>query len=595
MTKAANSGQVTVGSIPVVFGLQDLPLDLLDANPLNPRRTMDDRGLEELAASIKQTGITQPLLVRPWMPDEGLVEQRYQIVCGHRRSEAATMAGLDTVPCNVRDLTDEEAAEMAFVDNLQRVDVEALEEAEALGALLERHGSVAAVAARVGKDVAHVAKRLKLRTLGAWQRDALRGKLITVDHALLLARLGVAEQDEALKWALDPAAGKQMPADKLIETSLKYLKDEGRRRQWEPESVVRLREHIEQSVGRKLSRAPWSLAEFTGIDGDPVCSICPQNTKANASLFGDLDIDEATCADGACFERKRDRFVEIKLAQLEPPAVKLSWKYTSTPPRSARMLPCMCTGKHCEHGKGCQAPTKPLLTQTFKAGQWVEARKGSCANVLAGVTVDWSDDANRGYMDHAKLRRPGEVIQVCVAGGCKAHRKEWEKPKAGAGSAGGGDLKAEAERAEKTRLAALAETKLRVRLASEAIERVKTIPEEVLRELILRRFAFMARDVIAAILPGWEKALKTAKVDSIEFARVVALAWLDVSHLKLWDRAEAKQYRKEFIGELKALGYDASKAWDTPKAAKPAAAKKAPAKKAAKTPAKKAAKKAVRK
>ena len=108
-----------------------------------------------------------------------MIEARYEIICGHRRAEAAKLAGLLEVPVIVREMTDAEAAEIALVDNLQREDVGALEEAEAFGALLELHGTVEAVAARVGKDVPHVAKRLKLMSLGAWQRDSLRAKLIS--------------------------------------------------------------------------------------------------------------------------------------------------------------------------------------------------------------------------------------------------------------------------------------------------------------------------------------------------------------------------------------------------------------------------------
>jgi len=308
-----------------------IALDLLDENPLNPRRSMDEGALNELAASIKASGISQPLLVRP-EDIEGLIEERYEIVCGHRRAQAATIAELDEVPCIVRAMTDQEAAEIALVDNLQRVDVAALDEAEAFGKLLVTLGSIAAVAARVGKDVAHVAKRLRLRTLGTWQRDALLKTLITVDHALLLARLGVAEQDAALKWALDPSAGSKTPVDKVIAASWKYLRDDGRHRQWEPESVVRLREHIEQSVGRKLSRAPWNLAATNLDEMGMDCLTCPNNTKANAALFSDLDIDEATCADGGCFERKRETYVHIQLTSA-PNAIRLSWRPTSTPPR----------------------------------------------------------------------------------------------------------------------------------------------------------------------------------------------------------------------------------------------------------------------
>ena len=388
---------------------------------------MDDKGLEELASSIKQTGILQPLLVRPetWLPGPA---SNYEIVCGHRRYEAATMVGLLEVPCIIREMTGQEAAESALVDNLQRVDVPALEEAEAFGALLALHGTIEAVAARVGKDVSHVAKRLRLQSLGLSSCDALRQRLITVDHALLLARLGVDEQSAALKWCLDTTAGSKTPVEKVIEASAKYLKEEGRRRQWEPESVVRLREHIEQSSGRKLSRAPWSLDGAELVTEAGACSSCPSNTKANRALFEDLDIEEATCADGACFERKRAAFVQIRLRTATDdafPPVRLSWKFTSTPPRM-ELVPV----GPAKDGVRNEVALKPKLDQVFKHGQWALAKKGTCTYARAGVTVDWSDANDRGYMNHSgKLQKPGDLLLVCIAPKCKVHKKEYEKPK----------------------------------------------------------------------------------------------------------------------------------------------------------------------
>lgn len=406
--------------------VKEIALDLIDVNPLNPRKTFDDAGIYELAASIKSVGITNPLLLRPAPYNERHSTPHFEVVAGHRRRAAALLLERETVPCLVRELSDAEAADLALIDNLQRADVPALEEAEAFGELLTRHGSIEAVAARVGKDVAHVAKRLKLRALGLLQRDALSQQLIAVDHALLLARLGQAEQDEALKWCLDPHAGAKKPLDLQIKESAKMLRDDGRHRSWEPESVIRLKEHIEQSSGRKLSRAPWSLDDAELLPAAGACNVCPQNTKANTSLFEDLDIEAATCADGRCFELKRETFVQIKQAHAGMPpgsAIRLSWKQTSTEPRWEAPDPALAPAAQ-------KAVKKPKLTQIFKAGQWIEAKKGSCADVITGVTIDWSDDAHHGYGSNSShLRKPGQSLLVCIAPKCKVHRKEWEKPK----------------------------------------------------------------------------------------------------------------------------------------------------------------------
>jgi ParB/RepB/Spo0J family partition protein len=111
--------------------VQLIPLEQLEASLKNPRRTMNEADLKELAASIREHGLQVPLLVRPIRFDCGNSERQagfdYEIVCGHRRSEAATIAGLSAVPCMVRELSDEQAAEIALIDNLQRVDVPPLE------------------------------------------------------------------------------------------------------------------------------------------------------------------------------------------------------------------------------------------------------------------------------------------------------------------------------------------------------------------------------------------------------------------------------------------------------------------------------------
>lgn len=592
-TAAVSNQQSAISQLSVVSSVRMIPLDLLDENPLNPRRSMDQAALNELAQSIRASGITQPLLVRVQHID-GLVEERYQIVCGHRRAEAAEIAELLEVPCNVREMSDQEAAEIALVDNLQRVDVGALDEAEAFGALLGLHGTVEAVAKRVGKEVGYVAKRLKLRTLGVWQRDALREKLITVDHALLLAKLGVAEQDAALKWALNPAAGSKTPVDKVIAESVKYLKEDGRYRAWEPESVVRLREYIEQSVGRKLSRAPWGGMDGDLLDDAGSCVECPNNTKANTALFSDLDMEEATCADGACFERKREAFVQIKLATaVAPPktAIRLSWKYTSTTPRM-------------------DEEKKPKLTQVFKAGQWIEAKKGSCANILTGVTVDWSDDANRGYMGHGeKLRKPGQSIQVCVAAKCKAHRKEWEKPKGSGQQSAVSDQKADAEAAAKRESDALVESRLRVAVAAKALEGITKLPIDALRAMAIHSLPNWqgGRKVHEELVPGIVKILSEAKLDSVQFFRALAAATLDPYAFEVgtYPGSKVTEDRIEFLAAIKKLGYDGSSAWVKPKSSgqpkssdqskssdqlSAVSGQKKPAKKAAKKAAKKDAK-----
>jgi ParB/RepB/Spo0J family partition protein len=432
---------MTAATLVLTPTIQDIPLEQLEASRNNPRRTMDEAGLQELAASIREHGVITPLIVRPMHELDQVIG--YEIVAGHRRSEAATLAGKTSVPCSVRELSDEEAAEIALIDNLQRVDVPAIEEAEAFGELLERLGSIPAVAAKVGKEVGHIAKRLKLRSLAICARDALRHQLITVDHALLLARLGEDEQNAALKWCLDPQAGSKKPVEDVLadrigkRSPVPFGPDEddneeepGRRprwkREWEPESVQRLKEHIECESGVPLDRAPWPMDEDWLLPDVGSCLDCEKNTKANAPLFGDLDIGVAVCTDGGCFKAKVAEFVNMQIrdaAKAQAAAknipgkspsdfqvLRVSWKCTSTVPRQLK------------DGGGVNP------AQTFKDGQWEEATKKRCEYALPAVTVDWSDANNRGYMgDGDKLRKPGEVVQACIQPKCKVHPKSYEK------------------------------------------------------------------------------------------------------------------------------------------------------------------------
>lgn len=416
--------------------LVQLPIESIRASATNPRQHFDPAGLTELSASIAEVGIQVPLLVRPMFdPDDGEL-QIYELVAGERRFRAAKGLGLETVPCLAREMTDEEAREAQIIENLQRVDVHPIEEAEAFSELLGRLGSIAGVAAKVSKEQSYVAKCLRLLSLTLHSRDALRSALITIDHALLLATLGEGEQNEALKWTLDRNAGSKATVAKVVEDRVALIKQEDGKTKsrfygymWEPETVQKLKSHIEGESGVKLSRAPWKTQDEDCLLPDVVgCSECDKNTKANAPLFGDLAIDDPTCTDGSCFQAKTAGFVQIALRvagqdeSTKPKKLvpRLSWKASSVRPS---VVPN-------NMGVAGAAESTADPSKVLKQGQWVEAKKGSCLNVRAGVTMDWSDSGQRGYMGgNSKLRKPGETLQVCIAVGCKVHRKDWEKPK----------------------------------------------------------------------------------------------------------------------------------------------------------------------
>ncbi len=171
--------------------LRDLPVDVLQRGKYQPRRDMHPETLQELADSIKTQGIMQPIVVRPIGGD------RYEIIAGERRWRAAQMAGLEAVPTLIRDVSDEAAIAMALIENIQREDLNPIEEAVALNRLQKEFGlTQQQVAQAVGKSRATVANLMRLLALEEDVRTMLERGDIEMGHArALLALDGQAQVD----------------------------------------------------------------------------------------------------------------------------------------------------------------------------------------------------------------------------------------------------------------------------------------------------------------------------------------------------------------------------------------------------------------
>jgi len=170
-------------STPLPTG-QELPIELIRRNPDQPRRHFDETELEELADSIRQRGIISPILVRPAPGAPG----EYQIVAGERRWRAAQRASLHTVPAIVRALDDAEVAEISIIENVQRADLNPLEEALGYKTLIDQFNRTQdAVAKVVGKSRSHVANALRLLALPESVRDHLVSGRLSAGHARAVA------------------------------------------------------------------------------------------------------------------------------------------------------------------------------------------------------------------------------------------------------------------------------------------------------------------------------------------------------------------------------------------------------------------------
>ena len=179
--------------------IETLPLREIEPDPGQPRKTFDDETLAELSASIAEHGLLQPIAVRP-KPSGG-----YLIVAGERRWRASRMAGLTEVPVIVKDVTDEQAMELALVENLQREDLDPVEEAAGIRELMTRCDLTQEQAARkLGKSRSALANSLRLLSLPETVLELLKGGFITIGHAKVVLGLPTPElQEEAAQMIAD--------------------------------------------------------------------------------------------------------------------------------------------------------------------------------------------------------------------------------------------------------------------------------------------------------------------------------------------------------------------------------------------------------
>ena len=191
-------------------GVDQLPVDALSVSSYQPRKYIDPEAIAELASSVAQKGILQPLLVRP-------LEKGYEIVAGERRFRAAQQVGLKTVPAIIRDLTDRETLEIAIIENVQRENLNSVEEAQAFKQLMDFGMNQEEVAKAVGKSRSAVANTLRLLQLGDAALEALEKRTISAGHA----RAILAQPESDRTWALE----------RILENDLSVREAEGLKRQ----------------------------------------------------------------------------------------------------------------------------------------------------------------------------------------------------------------------------------------------------------------------------------------------------------------------------------------------------------------------------
>lgn len=265
-----------------------IPRPSIDIPPGNPRSAMDATRLGELVDSIRQHGILQPVLVRP-------AGDRFELICGHRRLAAADEVGLTEIPAQVRDVDDHAMLQIRLEENLQREDINPLDEGDAYHQLVDKLGhTVSEVAARVGRSQAHVYGRMKLAEMPQAAREGLRAGKFSLSIAMLIARI--------------PSAA----------LATKAAKEFSKPRRWDDAwTASKARGWIEYECMRALKEAPFKLSDAELVPAAGSCSECPKRSGAQPDLFGEAERKDDLCLDPTCFKKKVDAAFRAKAKEVK--------------------------------------------------------------------------------------------------------------------------------------------------------------------------------------------------------------------------------------------------------------------------------------
>jgi ParB family transcriptional regulator, chromosome partitioning protein len=380
---------------------RNLPLAVLTESSTNPRRIFEDSALKDLAESIRSQGVLSPLLVRP------LTDQSFEIVAGARRYRAAQMAEVPTVPVRIVNLTDVEALEAQLIENLQRRDVHPLEEAQGFKALLNLEDpkySIEQIAAKVGKSAAYCVARIRLTELAAPVVEAFYSEEIGVGHALLLAKLQPAQQEQALANCFREEWNGAGVKAKRILLPLRHLQ------QW-----------IEHNVLLLLKQSPFNKRDPQLVPAAGSCVECPKRTGHNKLLFADVSGNMDACTDPNCYAAKLDAHVKAKVAA-KPELVQISTAYRQQP-EGEKTIP---RNKYVE--------IRDEKPDTPEKAKWPEFK--ICKYTTEAIVSDGIDK--------------GELRKVCTEPTCPVHHPKKQTPKA--------DARFKAEHEKQRREEAMAQT-----------------------------------------------------------------------------------------------------------------------------------------
>src|ERR1700739_3585627 len=341
----------TKAALPVVSSIQDIPLAKIRESRTNPRRIFDQSKLTELAENIRQHGVLQPVLVRPLPEGEA---GTYELVAGARRFRASKIAKRESIPATVRELTDAQALELQVIENVQRVDVHPLDEAQGYAALIQLQPNtytVESIASRVGRSPAYVSGRLRLIQLIPEAKQAFYEDKLAVAHAFEVARLQPNDQPRALQECF--------PHHRNAGAIFKDKRAEA-------VTVRELRGWIAREIHLDLTNAPFDPQDEKLLPSAGACSRCPKQTGSNPLLFPEIPRRASICTDRECYRAKVETLVQIQVKPLEEKGEK---------PLRVSQAPAWQANGHAKDA-------------LFEGQYWRVKAKGECPNTKAAVLID---------------------------------------------------------------------------------------------------------------------------------------------------------------------------------------------------------------
>lgn len=284
--------QTFTPEIPVEGEFKIVEVASIAPEGLNPRHTFNEEKLAELTASVRDKGVLEPLLVRPTKKPKGKV--RYELVAGERRLKAALRANLKTVPVIVSDFSDQQALEVAVIENEQREEVPLLEKADGYVRLMKEYGySAEQLAQRIGKSEAHVHATVKLLNVPDFAKTFVDDGTLSKSHAEIIARVPSEDGRAKLAREIIFGDGGNTPAPVSVRTAKRYA----------------------DKYTAELSKAEFDTADETLVEGVPACTGCHFKAGNNRLDYpeGRADI----CNNVPCFTLKTEAGRERKLSLLK--------------------------------------------------------------------------------------------------------------------------------------------------------------------------------------------------------------------------------------------------------------------------------------